>query len=61
MIEKIKNHLWAIVWYRWMTTASGHRRTVVKVKGWRTAIVDSKVERRQTITPCFKFFGVDFD
>lgn len=53
--------LWAFFWRRWMIGPDGHKRRVVRVKGWRTAIIESDWEMRQTITPCFSIFGWQFD
>jgi hypothetical protein len=44
-----------------MTGPGGQPRRVVRVKGWRTAIIESDWEMRQTITPCFSIFGWRFD
>lgn len=49
---KIVRWLWSIIYKKhlWDDFHKCHR-TVIKVKGWRTAIVDSKTQR-YTITPC---------
>lgn len=53
--------LWSVVWWRWMRGPGGHKRRVVRVKGWRTAVVESNLEMRVTITPCFSVFGWRFE
>ena len=42
---------WGLVWLRWM-----RGRHVVKVKGWRTALVDDPRGQRSTMSPCFWWF-----
>ena len=55
--------LFSIIWRRWLTdTFYGDYKKVVRIKGWRTALVESrKGGNRQTISPCFTIFGVKFD
>jgi hypothetical protein len=43
--------LWGLVWLRWM-----RGRHIVKVKGWRTALVDDPMGQRSTVSPCFLWF-----
>jgi hypothetical protein len=50
MNNKFTRFLWATLWSKWL---DGDK--VVKVKGWRTAIVDGRGNRR-TISPCFLWF-----
>jgi hypothetical protein len=45
-----------IIYYRWTKDCK-----VIKVKGWRTAIIDSPKESRRTITPCFKILFWNFE
>ena len=61
IVGGIINLLWGFVWHRWMFACNGDRRRVVRVKGWRTAVVESRYESRQVITPCFTIFGIKFD
>lgn len=53
--------LWALVWRRWMTGCDGEQLRIVRVKGWRTALVEGNKTTRQTITPCFTILGIKFD
>ena len=48
------NHAWEIVWRRYL---DGCR--VVRVCGWRTALVESDVGERSTITPLPKWVWWD--
>ena len=60
-VERLVIWLWSVVWSRWLIDCKGSKMTVVKVKGWRTAIVESRCESRKTITPCFAILGYKFD
>lgn len=60
-LDPLVGWLWGLMWRRWMTDCNGNRLTVVRVKGWRTAVVESKTEPRKTMTPCFTVFGLRFD
>ena len=57
MIQRVLCLLFALVYRRWLHNSwfNNHDR-VIKVKGWRTAIVEDKAARRMTISPCFWFF-----
>lgn len=44
--------LWAFVYRRWMDEGD----VVVGVRGWRTALIDTKYGARQTRCPCFWMF-----
>ena len=52
--SKVIIWLWSFIWQRWLTD-----KKVIKVKGWRTAIVESAKwgGDRQTISPCFWVFN----
>jgi len=45
--------LWSKIWVKYLTAADGTKDTVVKVKGWKTAIVDkhSPYSSRVTMSP----------
>lgn len=60
-LDRLVMWLWSIAWRKWMLDSRGNRLTVVNVKGWRTAIVESKWESRKTITPCFSILGIKFE
>lgn len=60
-LDRLVMWFWSIVWKRWLVDYRGSPLTVVKVKGWRTAIVESNSEPRKTITPCFTVLGVRFE
>lgn len=47
---------WSMVFRKWLKG-----KTVVYIKGWRTAVVDEVGHSRRTISPCFKLFGFNFD
>lgn len=55
-MQKILIPIWSIVFRKWL-----HDIRVVKVKGWRTALVEGEKVSRYTITPCFSLFGIKFD
>lgn len=46
--------LYSIVWKRWLWNDyfKDYDR-VIKVKGWRTAIIEDKAKHRATNSPCF--------
>jgi hypothetical protein len=48
-LERLVSALWAVVWRRWL--APGDK--VIRVKGWRTALIETRAGARQTITPLF--------
>lgn len=60
MIDRIVIIIYGIVWRRRLTDGK-ENMTIVKVKGWRTAIIESNRKSRHTITHCFKLFGIEFD
>ena len=60
LLDRFVIWFWTVAWKRWLVDRKGNRMTVVKVKGWRTAIVDSKGGSRKTISPCFTVLGVHF-
>ena len=47
------NKLFSIVWFAWL----GPDDKVIKVKGWRTALIDENGYQRKTITVCFWWFN----
>jgi len=55
-VQKILIPIWSIVFKKWLDD-----RKVVKVKGWRTALVEGEKVSRCTITPCFKVLWIKFD
>ncbi len=61
MTQKILIFLWSIVWREWLFDWKKQPLKVIKVKGWRTALVETKAGHRETITPCFYLFGKLFD
>lgn len=56
----MKAILFSLVWRKWLTDGPNRPLKVVKVLGWRTAIVDTVFGGRKTISPCFKLFGKEF-
>lgn len=53
--------VWSVVWRKWLICPySQKKRTVIKVKGWRTAIIKTN-NHVETITPCFKILWFTFD
>jgi hypothetical protein len=51
------NFLFSVIYRRWLWDSFAERyETVVRVKGWRTAIVES-AGARKVISPCFLWFG----
>ncbi len=49
--------IWKLVWLKWLWSDYFKcYATVIKVKGWRTAIVEWKGCSRMTISPCFLWF-----
>ena len=56
-MQRILVPIFTFIWWNRLKNESSHiglvRDHVVKVKGWRTAIVDKPGYGRQTITFCF--------
>lgn len=52
MKNRIFCWIWSLVWKKYID--NGWR--VIKVKGWRTALIDDSHGQRKTITPCFWIF-----
>jgi hypothetical protein len=50
--------LWKLIWNRYLTESD---YTVVKVKGWRSALIETKYGSRKNVTICFTLFGIKFD
>jgi hypothetical protein len=51
------NFIFSIVYRRWLWCEFTQRHDrVIRVKGWRTAIVESAGKRRHTMSPCFLWF-----
>lgn len=51
--DKIARWLWAIIWKKWLWNDFYQEYgKVIKVKGWRTALVETPTSR-VTITPLF--------
>ena len=49
--------VWAKVYRRWLwNDFYKEYDEVVQVRGWRTALIDTKGGARQTISPCFWWF-----
>ena len=45
--------LWSMIYRKWLLNDfCGNYNKVLKVRGWRTALVESCTDRK-TITPCF--------
>lgn len=61
LLNRLVIWLWATIWHRWLFDSRSNKMRVVKVKGWRTALVESDWQARQTITPCFTLLGYEFD
>lgn len=59
--QRLLGWLWSAVWRRWMLDSRGRKLRVVRVKGWRTALVEGYYGERQTITPCFSIFRWRFE
>lgn len=56
MINKFLCFLFSKIYKKWLFDSfSGKYWKPIKVKGWRTALVDLN-GRRQTTTPCFWIF-----
>lgn len=55
-MKNLQNIVWSLVFRRWLV---GCR--VVRVVGWRTAIVEGDRVSRHRITPCFTVLGIKFD
>jgi len=56
ILERMVILLWSLVWRHWLLDGhTGKYCKVVRVKGWRTALVDSPSKARMTITPMFKW------
>jgi hypothetical protein len=52
----MKNKIWSIIWMHWLWNPIKHRyNTVIKVKGWRTAVIEDGDER-SVMSPCFWIF-----
>lgn len=53
--------LYSKVWKRWLWNDFYQcYDTVLEVKGWRTARIESKGGARQISSPCFKLFWIEF-
>lgn len=49
--------LWASVYRRWLWCSFSKKYyCVIRVKGWRTAIVQNPCAHRSTMSPCFLWF-----
>ncbi len=54
--------LYSKIWARWLWN-DYHQcyDKVIKVKGWRTARIETKSGARSLKSPCFSFMGFVFD
>ena len=54
--------LYKIIYRKWLWN-DFHKchDTVLEVKGWRTARVETKGGSRKLMSPCFKICGIEFD
>lgn len=50
-MKRLLCFLWAVVYRKWLKDSR-----VVRVKGWRTAVVDDRWGRRVVVSPCFWWF-----
>jgi len=49
--NKLTRFLWSVIWDKWLWNSYYHDYfTVVKVKGWRTAIVEYRGIEKHTMT-----------
>jgi len=54
--------LYSQVWKHWLWNEFYQTYDkVIKVYGWRTALVEAKSGARKVTSPCFKILGIDFD
>jgi len=56
MIQKLLCWLYPIFYSKWLTDTSGENSKVIKVRGWRTALIETRWGTRMTITICFWWF-----
>jgi hypothetical protein len=57
-MKKVVNVIWALIWRKWLWNSYDQDyEKVIKVKGWRTAIVQDKSAHRRSISPCFGIFN----
>lgn len=48
--------IYGLIWKNWLF---GDK--VLEVKGWRTALLETRFGARLVSSPCFKLFGVEFN
>jgi hypothetical protein len=57
VMQHVLCFVFSLIYKRWLyDDYSKSFDTVVKVKGWRTALVDSKGGSRRSMSPCFWIF-----
>jgi len=53
MFEK----LFALIYKKWIYYENcGRYAKIIKVKGWRTALIETPYGERMTVSPCFWWF-----
>ena len=62
-MQKILRPLYALIWRRWLTRAwhcyskgPPYQAKIIRVKGWRTMLVEDRFGKLETVTPCFLWF-----
>jgi hypothetical protein len=50
-LDRMVSALWRWTWQHWLSDGD----KVIRVKGWRTALVESRSGQRSTITPLFRW------
>jgi hypothetical protein len=55
--QVVLSFIFSLVYRKWLEEGD----KVLKVRGWRTALVETKYKNRRCMTPCFKLFGKSFD
>ena len=56
MIQSLLCKLFSIVYHKYLIDNSKYCNTVIKVKGWRTALVENKWGQRRTDIIMFLWF-----